>query len=159
MPGPTQSKRLQVIDRFKAVLSAIVAGDNYFYTPYEVVKGPMDESKIKGYPTYGVAVVPGGEIVEYLDSQNAEAFVIAVWGMVRDMDDITTPLENAVRDVRKAITDDFKPSAGAGSLGTLATDVRIEMPPDMAYKYGDPGFFGLFEQPIRVQLFGEFGEI
>ena len=159
MAGPEKSKRLQIIDRVKTVLKNIVAGDSYNYTPYDVVKGPLDDSRLKGYPTYGVKVIPGGEIVEYLDQQNAEAFIIAVWGKLQDRDDVTTPLENAIRDVRKAITDDFKPAAGAGSLGTLATDVRIEAPPDMAYEYGDIGFFGIFIQPIRVQTFGEFGEI
>ena len=40
--APSNPLRLQIADRFKTVLAAIEAGDNYFYTPHKVEKFPLD---------------------------------------------------------------------------------------------------------------------
>ena len=155
--APTASKRLQVIDRVVVVLGAIVAGANYFYTPAQVTKGFV--AVPTGYPVYEVLSASGGEIELHLDQQNTEAFYIVIVGKVQGSTDCVTLIENALRDVRKAINDDFKPAAGAGSLGTLATDMRIDTPPDIAYEFEGIGLFNAFAQRIKFQVSGEWGEI
>jgi hypothetical protein len=154
---PTASLRLQVIERVVTVLKAITAGASYFYTPAHVSKGFVAEPQ--GYPVYQVLSESGGEIELYSDQQNAESFYIAIVGKVQDASDVVTKIENALRDVRKAINEDFKPGMGAGSLINLASDMRIEAPPDIEYEFEGVGFFGYFSQRVRFQVYGEFGEI
>lgn len=150
-------KRLQVIDRVVSVLKSISAGADYFYTPMEVCKG--FKAALRGYPAYLVLSASGGEIMQHLDQQLDEAFYVEIRGAVQDVGDVVTPLERALRDVRKALNDDFKPEAGAGSLITLATSMMIDTPPEIDYEFEGQGFFGYFVQRIRFQVSGEFGEI
>ena len=157
MSAPTASKRLQVINRVVTVLGAITAGSDYFYTPAQVTKGFV--AVPTGYPVYEVLSASGGEIGLHLDQQNVESFFIRIIGKVQGSTDCVTLIENALRDVRKAINEDFKPGAGAGSLITLATDMRIETPPDIAYEFEGFGPFNAFAQMIRFQVSGEWGEI
>ena len=157
MSAPTASKRLQVINRVVTVLGAITAGADYNYTPAQVTKGFI--AVPTGYPVYEVLSASGGEIELHLDQQNTEAFYITVVGKVQGSTDCVTLIENALRDVRKAINEDFKPEAGAGSLGTLATDMRIDTPPDIAYEFEGIGPFNAFAQRVRFQVSGEWGEI
>jgi hypothetical protein len=154
---PTDPKRLQIIDRIVEVLKTISAGTDYFYTPIEVDKG--FKAEMRGYPSYFVTSESGGEIGMNMDELWDETFYIAVHGVVKSAEDVVTPLERAIRDVRKAINTDFMPDAGAGSLITLATAVTIDSPPEIDYGFEGQGFFGYFTQRIRIQTFGRFGEI
>ena len=154
---PADPKRLLIIDRVVVVLRAIKAGDLFFYTPYEVVKGFI--SSPTGFPIYMVLSETGGEMTMNLDQQYEETFYVSVRGIVQSNDDVVTPLERAIRDIRKAINDDFKPEAGAGSLITLASEMRIDGPPEIDYGFEGTHFFGYFTQRVRLGLYGEIGEI
>jgi len=150
-------KRLQVIDRIVDVLESIQEGDNFFYSPRLVCKGFQQE--LSGYPAYMVVSESGGEIETHSDMQFEETFYVAVQGVVQSATDVVTPLERAVRDVRKAINDDFKSGGASGSLIGLAVNVTFDAPPDIDYGFEANGFFGYFSQRIRITIFGEFGEL
>jgi hypothetical protein len=150
-------KRLQVIDRIVEVLKGITAGADYFYTPVDVRKGFVISPS--GYPTYVVRSEAGGEIEMHSDSQWRESFYVAIHGAVQEIGDAVTPLERALRDVRKAIEQDFQPAAGAGSLITLATSIVFDTPPEIDYGPEGQGPLAFFSQRVRITIDGEFGEI
>lgn len=154
---PNDPKRLKIVDRLVTVLKTIVAGNNYFFTPYEIAKGFI--SSPTGFPVYMVLSETGGGMTEELDQQWEETFYVSIRGVVQSTSDVVTPMERAIRDVRKAINDDFKPEAGAGSLITLASSIKIDGPPDIDYGFEGTHFFGYFSQRIKIQIFGEIGEI
>jgi len=155
---PTAGFRLQVINRIVAVLQAIVAGDNYFYTPYAVVKKFLLESELKGYPTYMVFASTGGNIEIASTNLYDETFMVSVKGWVSDPSDTVTKVENAVRDIRRAINEDSKLGT-AGSLGALTVEVRIKEPPDTDDGYWSIANLGFFDQRIEVTISGDYGEL
>jgi hypothetical protein len=154
---PDDPKRLQVIDRIVHVLRAIEEGTDYFYTPRQVGKGFVAEPV--AYPVYMVRSESGGDIEMHTDAQFAETFYLTISGRVQEQGDVVTPLERAIRDVRKAIEVDFQPGAGAGALITMATAVVFETPPDITYDADSVGPFAEFSQRVRITIDGEFGEL
>jgi len=159
MAPATNPKRLQVIDRIVTVLKAIVTGDNYFYTPYDVTKRFVHWAEAKGFPLYMVHSASGGTIVYAGEQQYDESFYVSVKGIVQDQNDTISKLEKAIRDIRKAINDDSE-STAAGSLGTLCVQVRIDEPPETDNGYLQlEGGFGFFDQRIHIQITGEYGEL
>lgn len=155
---PAASLRLQVINRIVAVLQAIVAGGNYFYTPGAVTKKYLTESELKAFPTYMVFASTGGSIEIVSTNLYDETFIVSIKGWIQDQADTVTKVENAVRDIRRAINEDSK-SGVAGSLSTLAVEVRIEEPPDTDDGYWSVANLGWFDQRIRVTISGDFGEL
>lgn len=154
---PSSPLRLQVIDRVVDVLRGIQEGDDYFFSPRQVEKGFIAEPS--GYPVYEVTSESGGEIEMHTDSQYAESFYIAIRGTVHAQGDITTPLERCLRDIRKAVEDDFASGAAAGSLVFLATSIMLDTPPEIEYGFEGQGVYGYFTQRVRVTVSGTFGEI
>ena len=154
---PAKSKRLQVIDRIETVLRGIQEGDNYWRSPKEVHKA--SSRVIQGYPAYLIGPESGGEITTELDQQHEETFYIAIEGWVKEEDDIVTPLEHAIQDVQDAINDDFRSGASADALVALAVNVTFDAPPEIEYFEGENGYFARFKQRIKIQIYGEFGEL
>jgi hypothetical protein len=154
---PAEPLRLQVIDRVVDVLNGIREGEDYFYSPRQVGKGFISEPV--AYPVYMVRSESGGDIEMHTDAQFAETFYLSINGRVQEMGDVVTPLERAIRDVRKAIDADCRSGAGAGSLITLATAVVFDAPPEITYDADNVGPFAEFSQRVRITISGEFGEI
>lgn len=160
MMPPANPLRLQVIDRIVAVLKAIVAGDNYFYTPYEVNKRLVLPEEAKGFPSYSVHADSGG-VIECsgagADEYTAD-FFINVKGVVKDMAAPGDVLIKCHRDVCKAIDTDSI-SGTAGSLGALGVETRVEeMPATDNGNWSPVGFAG-FDQRIRCRIAGSYGEL
>lgn len=153
----TDPKRLQIINRIVTVLGAIAAGANYHYTPRQVAKGFVSEPR--GFPVYEVVTGPGGDIRDHSDFQAEETFTVSVLGTVQDAQDVATKLERALKDVRRAISRDLRPEAGAGSLRTLADWAGFDGQADVNYDFDGKGFFAAFSQRIKFTLSGELGEI
>lgn len=162
MPTPSADPiRLQIIDRFVTVLSAITAGASYWYTPGKVSKGFLLVPDIPAFPCYMVmAGEKGGQIVpEGMPDEHTETFTVSVKGVVQcnSSAEAMTTIERALRDVRKAINDDSV-SGSAGTLGVLAESVWIVEGPDM-----DDGYliqnYGFFDQRFQVKIIGLFGEL
>ncbi len=158
MAPAAESKRLQVLNRIIAVLQAILAGDDFWYTPGEVVKRFKHWSECTKFPTYMVFSSTGGEIVYAGEQQYDEAFYVSVKGIVQDNLDTVTKLERSIRDIRKAINDDSL-SPDPGTLGALAVQVRIDEPPETDDGYLSLEGFGFFDQKIRCVISGDFGEL
>lgn len=159
---PSDPLRLKVINRLVDVLKNIEEGTDYFYTPHKVAKGFIAEPP--GYPIYMVTSesiqgAGGGTLEMHSDGQWDETYYIAISGIVQDAGDVVTPLERAIRDVRKAIDTDFRSGAPAGSLLTLATSLVFDDPPTIEYGFEGTGFFGYFSQRLKITVSGEFGEI
>jgi len=159
--SPTDSLTLQAIDRVITVLKAIVAGDDYFYTPYDVAKkfihwqeSPVTPTK----PHYMVFRDSGGSIEFSGTNQYDETWYINIKGYVKDNADTVTKMERAIRDIRKAINDDSK-SAEAGSLGVIAVQTIFEAPPETDNGYLSSEGFGFFDMRVKVITSGDFGEL
>ena len=154
---PIEPLRLRVINRIVEVLQGIREGDDYFYSPRQVVKGFIAEPK--AYPVYMVTSESGGEINMHSDSNWAETFYVAVRGIVADMGDVVTPLERAIRDVKKAIDGDMASGLPATSLGGLVTSLVFDTPAEIDYGFEGTGFLGYFVLRIKIQVDGTFSEI
>lgn len=153
--------RLQVADRIVAVLSAITAGANYWFTPGMVAKRFMALSEMRDFPCYMVSTGTGGNLdLSGSPDEYDETFYLIVRGVVKASDDAVTPLEQALRDVRKAINDDSTDRATTGALGNIdgVDEVRIDsVETDDGY-LASAGF-GFFELRIRVVITGAEGEL
>ena len=156
MTTPAVPKRLQVIDRLVAVLTAITAGADYFYKPAEVLKRLVAIDECSGFPVYMVFPVSGGPIdFSGAPDEYDEDMEILIKGYAKDTLDPVTEVERCLRDVRRAINEDSK-SGVAGTLGVLAVETRIEASPETEFSIDG---FGGFDQRIRVKITGTFGEI
>lgn len=159
--APTNPLTQQIIDRIIAVLAAITAGDNFFYTPAAVAKRFVlwrEASFTPSKPYYMVFRDSGG-VVNYIgENLYCEDWNITVKGYVQDNSDTVTKLERAIRDIRKAINDDSK-SEAAGTLGALGAAVTIEEPPETDNGYFSLEGIGFFDQRIRIRTDGDFGEL
>ena len=154
---PTDPLRLQVADRFEAVLAAIEAGDDYFYTPHRVAKIPLSHEDAKEGNLYMVLTGEDVGSIEVTGRENFdETFYISVIGIVFDRKDLVSKVEKAIRDIRKAIDVDAK-DATSGTLGTLTVQVRIDESPAISYYSEDRDDFAHFDQLFRVQITGDFG--
>jgi hypothetical protein len=155
---PDDPLRLQVRDRLKLVLESIKAGEDYFATPEDVRLVDVLSVQVKGYPTYSVHPDSGGRIEEQNDNCIDESYTFVVKGMVKDPEDPGAACLKAIRDVRKAIDDDYT-AGGTGSLQTLVVRLRFPDPPTT-----DNGLFsdqGLayFEQRVEVTISGNYGSL
>ena len=157
MAPATNPLRLQVIDRVVTVLKAIAEGTSYWYTPCEVVKRFVHWTEAKGFPTYMVFTDSGGKLEAGTPNFFSEEFNVNVKGIVKDHVDTVTKVERCLRDIRKAINDDTRPSTGAGSLGALGALVFIEEGATTDNGYLSLEGFGFFEQRIRIVISGDFG--
>jgi len=159
--APTDPLTLQIIDRIITVLKAIIAGENYFYTPYAVAKKFthwQEASMTPTKPHYMVFRDSGGSIEFAGTDLYDEHWYINIKGYVKDNSDTVTKLEKAIRDIRKAINDDSK-SAVAGSLGALGVQTIFEEPPTTDNGYLSSEGFGFFDMRIKVITSGDFGEL
>lgn len=156
---PANPRRLQVLDRIVAVLQTITAGDDYFFTPGEVVRRFVHWSEAKVFPTYMVFAASGGKVeLSGAPDLYDEDVMVSVKGIVRHPEDTVSLIEKALRDVRRAINEDAK-SGAAGSLGVLAVETRIEEGPETDDGYLSIEGFGFFDQRIRVRIAGDYGEL
>lgn len=158
---PVDPLSLKVIDRVVVVLKAITAGSDFFFTPYDVIKKFVhwEEANVKaGKPLYMVFRDSGGMIEFAGTDLYDEHFYLNVKGYVKDNSDTVTPLERAIRDIRKAINDDSK-SAAAGSLGALGIQTIFEEPPETDNGYLSVEGFGFFDQRVKIITSGDFGEL
>jgi len=159
--SPTAPLSLRIIERIITVLKAIVAGDDYFYTPYAVEKKFVhwEEASVKAdKPLYMVFRDSGGRTEFAGTDLYDEHWFINIKGYVKHNSDTVTPLERAIRDIQKAINDDSK-SGAAGSLGALGVQTTFEEPPTTDNGYLSSQGFGYFEQRVKVISTGDFGEL
>jgi len=159
--APTNPLALQIIDRIIAVLKGITAGDDFFFTPYDVAKKFIHWEEAVLTPTkphYMVFRDSGGSIEFAGTDLYDEHWYINIKGYVKDNSDTVTKLEKAIRDIRKAINDDSK-SAVAGSLGALGVQTIFEEPPSTDNGYLSSEGFGFFEQRVKIITSGDFGEL
>lgn len=158
---PVDPLSLQCIDRIVTVLGAITAGDDYHYTPIEVLKEYLiwrDATLTKDKPLYMVSRASAGVITQIGEHLYEMEFYISVQGYVQDPSDAVTRLCKAIRDIQKAINDDSK-SEAAGTLGALAAAVTMEESPETDNGYFSPEDVGWFDQRIRIRIDGDFGEL
>jgi len=156
---PTNPLRLQVQDRIAVVLLSIVAGNDYFYTPHKVLRRFILPIEATGFPTYSVHPDSGGTIdLSGAPDLYDEVFYVSVKGYVQDTLNPGAKLEKSIRDVRKAINEDSK-SGTVGSLGNLCVQVTFEKSPETDDGYLSLEGFGYFDQQVRVQIAGDFGEL
>jgi len=159
--APTNPLTQQIIERVITVLEAITAGDNFFYTPYAVIKRYVHwrEAKLTATKPLYMVFRDSGGVITYIGENNYCAdYFINIKGYVQDPSDTVTKLERAIRDVCKAINDDSK-GESAGALGALTAAVTIEEPPETDNGYLSLEGFGFFDQRIRIRIDGEFGEL
>lgn len=158
---PTDPLSLKTIDRIITVLKAITAGDDFFFTPYDVAKKFVhwEEAKVKaGKPLYMVFRDSGGSIEFAGTDLYDEHWYLNVKGYVKDNSDTVTPLTRAIRDIRKAINDDSK-SGDAGTLGALGVQTTFDEPPETDNGYLSVVGLGFFDQRVKVITTGDFGEL
>jgi len=159
--SPTDPLTLQIINRIITVLKAIVAGDNYFYTPHDVAKKFVHWEQATLSPTKPLYMIfrdSGGSIEFSGTNQYDETWYINIKGYVKDNADTVTKMERAIRDIRKAINDDSK-SAEVGSLGDIAEQTIFETPPETDNGYLSSEGFGFFDMRVKVITSGDFGEL
>jgi hypothetical protein len=160
MAAPTTPIRLAVIDRVVTVLKAISAGTTYFYTPYEVVKRAKNNTECGGFPTYMVFIASTSEPEQHLDSEYVVTMNLTVGGWVDlELGEPQSKLCKCIRDVELAIATDAK-STVAGSLGALCSNGLVDIG---AVETDNGGFslqgFAAFEQTVKVQIIGDWGEL
>lgn len=158
MAPSTDPRKLQVRDRIFKVLEDIKAGSDFHFTPKKVFKVDVLEVDCPGFPCYSVHPDSGGQMIDESDGYFQETYNLNVKGLVKDMADPGAVVLKAIRDVRKAINDDY---AGGlpGSLGALATRLRFPEPPAT-----DNGFFsgqglGYFEQRVELTIVGKLEDL
>jgi hypothetical protein len=150
MTTPANPLRLQIIDRIVAVLKAIAAGAEYFYTP-KVEKRFVHWAEAKYFPTYMVFPGSGGHI-EIESTQNYdEDMIVSIKGIVKDSVDPGSVIEKCLCDIRRAIDIDSR-SGAVGTLGALAVETAFEEGPTTDDGYLSLEGFGFFDQPLRVKI-------
>jgi hypothetical protein len=161
MPSPAAlSLRLQVINRIVTVLQAITAGATYWVKPYEVSKRLTLIEDAQDFPYYMVFSGSGGRGVELQGAPDnyLESFRVIVKGVVQSDTDTVTALEKSLQDIRLAINTDSK-SGAAGSLGVLCVQAVMFGPVETDEGLLSDDGFAYFEQPIDVEIEGDFGTI
>lgn len=159
MTSPSSNPmRLQVLDRIQTVLAAIVAGSNYWYTPYGVGKKFVHWMEPNGYPYYMVFAGSGGPVESESGNRFQETFHVTVKGYVQSNTDTVTVMEKALRDIRKAIMAD---AAGpvAGSLGALGALAFIKESAKTDDGYLSAEGFGFFDQDIEITIIGDWATL
>jgi len=151
--APEIPMRLQVLNRFHAVLSVIQAGADYFYTPHKVEKAHISLEKAKYGPVYWITQEGGEPLEDHSDLYYEEEFRIAVQGAIHDRKDPVSVLEKVLRDIRYAIDTDSR-SGAAGSLGVLCLLVNIAE--SLSEDFED---FKVFEQMFSVRIAGNYSTL
>ena len=144
-------KRLQVRDRFITVLSAIIAGETYFYTPELVTKSFVEYAKGPGKIRLTAYTDEGGEIVNHSGAVD-ETFYIAVEGYVENQSDPVAMAEKVIQDIRVAIDADAK-TFNASNLGGLCLQVVMDESVDVVNEMAVEGII-LFRQRFRCMITG-----
>ena len=152
--APADPLRLQVMNRVKTVLQAIQSGSEYFYTPHEVILGRKNPEKLTGCPTYMIWPEKGSVRSNEIGHVHHETLPIIIWGKTKSNDDLLTTNERAVRDVRKAISEDMKLKT-AGTLGALAYQMETKESPITDYDYEHKEAYFLLR--IEFTFSGDFG--
>lgn len=159
MAYPEDPRRFVVLDRVITVLKLIRAGDDYFYTPYEVTKRFIHWAEIKGSPTYMVHLASGGVLTHQMDHTSDETFYLSVKGIVQGFDDIPEKIIKSNRDIRNAINaDSLNRDDGLGSMSCVV-QVLIDEPPETDNGYLALEGYGFFDQLVRCHITGEIGEL
>lgn len=163
MAWPTDPKSLQVIDRFIVVLQAIVGGGpGYFYTPGEVMKGFRHYETATKFPCYMVALEGSTDRpVSVGDNHYHQTLAVSVKGWVDlEKGEAVSKLMRCIRDVQKAINEDTKSGAGAGSLGVIAPQCNVDtVEADSGFLSIEGRGYGYFDQRFIVVTEGEWGEL
>ena len=168
MPPSVNPLRQQVIDRIATKLGTITAGADYWYTPGQVTKKFVHWAEAQllsaDHPVYSVCNDSGGDLhlsgAQGVNSEFDEVFYLNVKGIIAAVEDTSTVLARALRDVRKAIDDDWVTQT-TGALGTLDGVQRVEI---VDGAETDNGYLsvenkGFFEQRIKVTLCGKYQDL
>ena len=158
--APSAPARETIRDRVITILQAIVTGDNYFYTPYEVTQRFIHWKEANGFPIYMVTPDSGGFYKTLSNHMIDAKFYLSIKGIVEEnVDDPGTALFRAHTDIQKAINYDSH-SGGSGSFLELGVIVSFEEPPitDNGYLATEGGF-GFFDQRVGFQLITSFGAL
>jgi hypothetical protein len=164
MSWPTDPKTLQVIDRVVVVLGAIIGGGpDYFYTAGEVVKGFKFHKTATKFPCYMVAAEGEPEKPRPIgDNHYLATLAVSVKAWVDlEAGEPVSKLMRCLRDVQRAINEDTKSGAGAGSLGVICTGGCTIDTAEL-----DSGFlaiegrgYGYFDLRVLATVEGDWGEI
>lgn len=155
--APSEPLRLTILKRFETVLAAITAGDDYFFTPHIVSKHPIEYELAKFGVLYQIFSGDEAGPVDYTVGHvtRDETFYVNVQGIVHDRADLTTKLERALVDIRKALDTDSI-SSTAGTLGQLTDYAKMDESATMAYFSDEEDDFALFNQKWIVHITGTY---
>lgn len=155
--APSEPLRLTILKRFETVLKAIVAGDDFFFTPHKVSKHPIEYELAKYGPLYQVYSGDEAGPVDYTVGHltRDETFYVNIQGIVHDRADLTTKLERALCDIRKALDEDAI-SSTAGTLGQLTDYAKMDESAMMAYFSDEEDDFALFNQKWIIHITGTY---
>ena len=145
--APSEPLRLTILKRYETVLNAITAGDDYFFTPHKVSKHPISYELAKFGTLYQIYSGDEAGTIDYTVGHitRDETFFVNIQGIVYDMADLTTKLERALVDIRKALDTDAIATA-AGTLGQLTDYAKMAESAEMAYFSIEEDDFALFNQ-------------
>jgi hypothetical protein len=161
MSYPTDPKTLQVLNRIIAVLEDIGGGDSYFYPSGGVIRGIIAYDTITSFPFDMVYLGPEHSPPEYqMDGLILKFPTIQIEAYVdsRGDDDTVTKLIKHLADVQKAINDDTKSGAGAGSLGVIADYAKVGIAETDDGMLAGEGL-AAFKLSVQVQISGDWGEL
>jgi hypothetical protein len=144
--------RLQVTERFIAVLEGIVGGEDYWMTPAEVQSWSNPSIELSVYPTYQVYIEGGNAPENEMGGRFEQEVAVIVKVIDQDNTDLVKRLERSRRDIIKAVMADL--SGGAGSLAELSSTIRVDADTII---FGLDGF-GSLEQRFLVTLAGKFSD-
>jgi len=153
MAPSTKPLRLQVVDRFVAILKAITVGSDFWKKPGMVVRRHIGDREAVAFPVYGVFIGQGRE-PEETNGEYVEEFEVIVKGSVQSHTDLVEAMEHSIADIRKAIDKDARDGATVGALGTLTVYVRLGTSLTDEGENLSAGF-GYFEQRFLVQVAGD----
>lgn len=153
MTLPADPKLLTITDRIVTVLKTIEEGDDFFYTPYDVLERFVHWNEAKGFPLY--MVFPKNS--EDPQFGGTDIYDQNVFYSIQGLLKAAMSIEKSMRDIRKAINDDSK-SVEAGTLGKLTVETRIgNFDTDNGYLTLEG--FRWFEITVRVNVSGDEGDI
>ena len=99
--APTDPRRLTILERYKTVIAAIRAGDDYFFKPFDVDFGVEVGEEQSGHPSYNIEAD-----IEGLFEMAGAPGVYDEWMTVHVFGVIYTPSKkNRTEKVEKAIQD------------------------------------------------------
>lgn len=155
--APSEPLRLTILKRFETILAAITAGDDFFYTPHLISKHPISRELSTWGPLFAVLTGDRTGPIDYTVGHvtRDETFYVDVRVVVHDDTDLTTKLERALTDIRKAIDEDAI-SSEVGSLGQLTVQTLMDESALVEYHSEGEDSFVTFNQPWRVDITGTY---